>query len=188
MATVDVMRGAGVGMGARKSSGWFLAIAAVFVILGVMAIVEPVVAGLAVTLLVGWLLMLGGLTHIMAAFGGGGTSRVVTQLALGAIYTIGGAYFLTHPVLALGTLTLFLAGILLAQAIVEIVAYFRMQGESGAGWLLVNGITTLLLGGLIWFRWPSSSVWAIGTLVGINLLMTGTSRLMLGMALRRLTA
>jgi uncharacterized membrane protein HdeD (DUF308 family) len=50
----------------------------------------------------------------------------------------------------------------------------------------VNGLVTLLLGGLIWVHWPSSSVWAIGTLVGVSLLMTGISLLMLGMAVRKL--
>jgi uncharacterized membrane protein HdeD (DUF308 family) len=53
---------------------------------------------------------------------------------------------------------------------------------------LVNGLITLLLGGLIWMHWPSSSVWAIGTLLGVNLLMTGISRLMLGMAVRKLAS
>jgi uncharacterized membrane protein HdeD (DUF308 family) len=52
--------------------------------------------------------------------------------------------------------------------------------------MLVNGLITLFVGGLIWLHWPSSSVWAIGTLVGVNLLMTGISRLMLGVAARKL--
>jgi uncharacterized membrane protein HdeD (DUF308 family) len=51
----------------------------------------------------------------------------------------------------------------------------------------MNAIITLLVGGLIWFHWPSSSVWAIGTLVGVNLLMTGISRLMFGVAARKFT-
>jgi uncharacterized membrane protein HdeD (DUF308 family) len=50
----------------------------------------------------------------------------------------------------------------------------------------MNGIITLLLGGLIWFHWPSSTVWAIGILVGVNLLMTGITRLMFGLAIRKL--
>jgi uncharacterized membrane protein HdeD (DUF308 family) len=65
--------------------------------------------------------------------------------------------------------------------------YFLRRGEGGSGWLLVNALITLLLGGLIWFHWPSSSVWAIGTLVGVNLLMTGISRLMVGLAARKLS-
>jgi uncharacterized membrane protein HdeD (DUF308 family) len=92
----------------------------------------------------------------------------------------------THPLLALGTLTLLLAAIILTEAVFEVISYFRMRGEGGSGWLLVNALITLLLGGLIWFHWPSSSVWAIGTLVGVNLLMTGISRLMFGLAARKL--
>jgi uncharacterized membrane protein HdeD (DUF308 family) len=101
---------------------------------------------------------------------------------------VGGGYFLTHPLLALGTLTLFLAAILLVEAVVEFAAYFATRGLPGSGWRLVNAIVTLLLGAMIWSNWPSSSVWAIGTIVGVNLLMTGFSRLMLGTASRRLTA
>jgi uncharacterized membrane protein HdeD (DUF308 family) len=76
--------------------------------------------------------------------------------------------------------------IILAEAVFEIIAYFRMRGHGGSSWLLVNALITLLLGGLIWLHWPSSSVWAIGTLVGVNLLITGFSRLMFGLAARKL--
>jgi uncharacterized membrane protein HdeD (DUF308 family) len=145
-----------------------------------------VVAGLAVAVLVGWLLIFGGGAHLVAAFSGGGAGRVIWQVIVGIIYVIGGVYFLTHPLLGLGTLTLLLAGIILAEAVLEFFAYFRTRNEGGSAWLLVNGLVTLLLGGLIWVHWPSSSVWAIGTLVGVNLLMTGISRLMLGMAVRKL--
>ena len=61
-----------------------------------------------------------------------------------------------------------------------------MKGDGASGWLLLNGVVTLLVGGLIWVHWPSSSIWAIGTLVGVNLLMTGITRLMFGLAARRL--
>jgi uncharacterized membrane protein HdeD (DUF308 family) len=160
--------------------------AVVFIVLGFMAIAEPVVAGLAVAVLVGWLLIFGGGAHLVAAFSGGGAGRVIWQVIVGVIYGIGGVYFLTHPLLGLGTLTLLLAGIILAEAVLEFIAYFRTRNEGGSAWLLVNGLVTLLLGGLIWVHWPSSSVWAIGTLVGVSLLMTGISRLMLGMAVRKL--
>jgi uncharacterized membrane protein HdeD (DUF308 family) len=91
-----------------------------------------------------------------------------------------------HPLLALGSLTLFLSAIILMEGVFEIIAYFRMRGHRASGWLLINSLVTLLLGGLIWIRWPSSSVWAIGILVGVNLLMTGISRLMFGLAAREL--
>ena len=133
----------------------------------------------------GWFLIFGGVAHAIGTFDGGGVGRVAWQLIVAAIYIVGGMYFLTHPLLGLGTLTLFLAAILLAEAVVEIIAYFANRGE-GASWRLVNAIVTLLLGGMIWRNWPSSSIWAIGTLVGVNLMITGFSRLMLGSAARRL--
>ena len=176
----------GTGSLLSKASSWLIAIGVLFIILGTLAIAEPFVAGLAMAFLVGWLLMIGGVAHFIAAFAGGGLWRVLAQLLIGVVYFAGGLYFLTHPLLALGTLTLLLATIILAEAVCEIVLYVRHRETHGASWLLINAIITLLVGGLIWFHWPSSSVWAIGTLVGVNLLMTGISRLMVGMAARSL--
>jgi uncharacterized membrane protein HdeD (DUF308 family) len=189
MATANSTVGLrGPGTIIKKASGWLIGMAVVFILLGMLAIIEPGVAGLAVTILVGWLLIFGGVAHLIAAFGGGGAGRVIWQVLIGILYILGGVYFLTHPLLALGTLTLLLAVIILMEAAFEIIVYFRTRGEGGSGWLLVNALITLLLGGLIWFHWPSSSVWAIGTLVGVNLLMTGISRLMFGLAARKLVS
>jgi uncharacterized membrane protein HdeD (DUF308 family) len=186
MATTNPAEGLrGPGSILKKASGWFIAIGVIFIILGILAIAEPFVAGLAIAFLVGWLLIIGGVAHFVAAFGGGGAWRVLTQVLIGIVYLAGGIYFVRNPQLGLSALTLLLAGIILVEAVFEIVAYFRARKEGGSSWLLVNAIITLLVGGLIWFHWPSSSVWAIGTLVGVNLLMTGISRLMLGMAARK---
>jgi len=189
MATANPTEGLrGAGTIIKKASGWFIAMAVVFILLGMMAIIEPGIAGLAVTILVGWVLIFGGGAHLVAAFSGGGAGRVIWQILIGIVYIVGGLYFLTHPLLGLGTLTLLLAVIILMEAVFEVIAYFRMRGQGGSGWLLVNALITLLLGGLIWFHWPSSSVWAIGILVGVNLLMTGFSRLMFGLAARKLVS
>jgi len=189
MATANPTEGLrGAGTTIKKASGWFIGVAVMFILLGTMSIIEPGVAGLAVTILVGWLLILGGGAHLVAAFSGGGAGRVIWLVLIGIVYIVGGFYFLTHPLLGLGTLTLLLAVIILMEAVFEVISYFRMRGEGGSGWLLVNALITLLLGGLIWFHWPSSSAWAIGILVGVNLLMTGISRLMFGLAARQLAS
>src|SRR5216684_881195 len=157
MATSNATEGLrGPGELVKKATGWFIAIGVLFIVLGIFAIAEPFAAGLGVTLLVG------------------------------IVYLIGGLYFLTHTIMGVSTLTLLLSGVILAEGVLEILAYFRLRNMHAASWLLINGVVTLLLGGLIWFHWPSSSVWAIGTLVGVNLLMTGISRLMLGLAARKL--
>jgi len=189
MATSNATEGLrGPGELVKKATGWFIAIGVLFIVLGIFAIAEPFAAGLGVTLLVGWLLVIGAVAHFIAAFKGGGAKHVILQLLVGIVYLIGGLYFLTHTIMGVGTLTLLLSGVILAEGVLEILAYFRLRNMHAAPWLLINGVVTLLLGGLIWFHWPSSSVWAIGTLVGVNLLMTGISRLMLGLAARKLAS
>lgn len=170
----------------KKATGWTIAIAVLFILLGMFAIAEPFLAGLGVTLLVGWMLVFGGVAHFISAFKGGSAKHVIFQVLVGLVYLIGGGYFLTHTIMGVSTLTLLLATVILVEGVLEFVAYFRLRGTGGAAWLLLNGVVTVFLGGLIWFHWPSSTVWAIGTLVGVNLLMTGFSRLMLGLAARRL--
>lgn len=187
MATASPSEGLRGPMGvARKITGWYLAAAVLFIVLGMFAIIEPGVAGLGVTLLVGWLLVIGAVMHFVAAFKGGGAKQVIFQVLVGILYLIGGVYFLTHTIMGVATLTLLLAGIILAEGVLEAIAYFRLRSEGASGWMLLNAIITLVLGCLIWFHWPSSSVWAIGTLVGVNLLMTGFTRLMFGLAARKL--
>ena len=178
----------GPGATVKKATNWFIAVAVLFILLGMFAIAEPFAAGLGVTLLVGWLLIIGAVAHFISAFKGHGARHVILQGVVGLVYLIGGLYFLTHTIMGVSTLTLLLSGVIVAEGALEVLAYFRLRSMHGASWLLINGIVTLLLGGLIWFHWPSSSVWAIGTLVGVNLLMTGISRLMLGLAARRLVS
>jgi uncharacterized membrane protein HdeD (DUF308 family) len=153
---------------------------------GMFAIIEPGVAGLGVTMLVGWLLTFGGVTHLIAALKGDGAKQAIFRVIIGIVYLIAGLYFVTHPRLAIGTLTLLLASALLVGGVLEIIAYFRSKGDECSRWMLLNGMVALALGEMIWFQWPSSSVWAIGILVGLNLLMTGMTRLMFGLAARKL--
>ncbi|MGB2628117.1 MAG: DUF308 domain-containing protein [Candidatus Acidiferrum sp.] len=186
MATANPVQGLrGPAETARKITGWYIGFAVLFIILGIISIAEPMMAALAVALLVGWLLIFAGGAHLVSAFSGGGAGRVIWQVLIGIVYLVGGFYFLTHPLLSVGTLTLVLAGIILAEGVFEIIAYFKTRSSGASVWLLINGLITLLLGGLIWFHWPSSSVWAIGILLGVNLLMTGMTRLMFGLAARK---
>src|SRR5262245_23713327 len=172
---------------AHDAGVWLIVTACLFMLLGLFALVEPFVAGLGVTMLVGWLLIAGGATHIISIFrrDDGGA---VWHLALGLVYIAGGVYFLSHPVIALEALTLLLAMLLFVEAGIDLVAYSAQRREPGAVWLLVNAFVTALLGTLIAMHWPAASVWVIGTVLGLNLLMTGVSRLMLGMAARNVAA
>jgi uncharacterized membrane protein HdeD (DUF308 family) len=169
----------------HKAGTWFIVTAVAFIVLGTMAIIAPYVAGLAVATLVGWLLVVGGVMHIVNAFRSGSVTRAIWQSLVGLFYLVAGVYFLANPVIALGTLTLMLAFVLFFEAIMDLVTWFATRREDGSGWLLVNMLATAVLAVLIWSQWPSVSVWAIGTLVGIKLMISGFSRLMFGNASRR---
>jgi uncharacterized membrane protein HdeD (DUF308 family) len=99
---------------------------------------------------------------------------------------VAGGYFIAHPVLATATFTLVLGIFLFAEGVVDIVAYFATRKSGSSPWMLLDGIVTLFLGFLIWNQWPVSSLWVIGTLVGISMIFTGTTRLMMTLAVRKL--
>jgi uncharacterized membrane protein HdeD (DUF308 family) len=90
------------------------------------------------------------------------------------------------PVTAVITLTLVLGWYIAIEGIFELVLFARLRRVPGAGWFLFDGIVSLLLAGLIVFRWPSSSLWVLGTLVGVSLLFSGIARLTIPMARRRI--
>ena len=169
----------------QKPADWSIAVAVTLMILGISAIAVPAFADVPVAILIGRLLTLGGLAHLSLMFSGIGIARAVWHLILGITYFIVGIYFLIHPSIGQGMLAVLLSAILLAEGVLEFIAYFRMRDERGAVWLLTNGLITLLLGGLISIHWPSHSGWTIVILVGANLFMTGFSRLMLGIAGRQ---
>ncbi len=113
--------------------------------------------------------------------------HVLLEFVLGIIYIIAGIYLLMHPVGGLLALTLFLASFLLVYGIFALVLAFRMRPHNGWGWVLFDGIVTMLLGILIWAHWPFNSDWVVGTLFGISIFVSGITRLMMSLAIRRVS-
>jgi uncharacterized membrane protein HdeD (DUF308 family) len=95
---------------------------------------------------------------------------------------------IAHPALGLAGFTLALAIFLCAEGAADVVAYFSTRKSGQSGWVLVDGIITLVLGFMIWDQWPVGSLWVIGTLVGISMVMTGTTRLMMALTARKLAS
>jgi len=82
-------------------------------------------------------------------------------------------------------MTMLIAIYFLVDGISEIIAAFKIKPDQGWGWVLFNGIIAVLLGFMIWRQWPVSGAWAIGILVGIHILITGWSMIILGTGARR---
>jgi len=173
---------------AKESVGWSIGLSVLMLLAGILAIVVPPVAGIAVLVVVAWLLILSGAAHLVFAWHTRTAGGTIWELLLGILYILVGAYALLHPVAGLASLTLFLTVYLFAEAVLELVLSFRLRPLPGSNWLLFDGIVTLVLAILIWRSWPSSTEWVIGTLVGISMLFSGTARLSLSLAARRVLA
>lgn len=157
------------------------------IILGVVAIIVPLAAAVAVNYLVGIVLLLDGVIQVVHAFTRRETAgRVVLGLVVAALYVIAGLILLAHPLLAVAAFTLFLAAFFIVVGVFKVISAFEMYGMTGWGWALVGGILSFILGVLIFAHWPSSAVWAIGLLVGIDLLFTGWSMIALALMLHML--
>src|SRR5438105_15344438 len=157
-------------------------------ICGFLAITLPLASGIGVAVVIGWLLLISGVWHLLFGFrSASGIGGFLWQLLLAIVYGAAGLMILLYPLAGLAWLTLVLATFLLIEAALEFVLYFNIRSRANAVWVLVDAIITLLLGILIWARWPFSSVWAIGTLIGVSLIFSGISRLMLSSAVSRAT-
>ena len=152
---------------------------------GLIAMALPLVSSIGIVILLAWVILFAGLSHLVFAFYSRGVGSVLWQILLAVLYVAAGIYLLIHPLLGVVSLTLVLAVFLVLEGIVEIALYFGLRGVRHSGWVLLDGIITLILGILIWRQWPSSSVWVIGTLIGISLIFSGISRVMLSLAARR---
>jgi len=155
---------------------------------GILAISLPLATSIGVVILLAWLILFAGVWHLIFAFQSHGIGAVLWQVLLAIVYGIAGIYMLMNPLLGVVSLTLVLAVFLLFEGILELILYFRIREVANAGWVLFDGIITLILGTLIWTQWPSSSLWLIGTLVGISLIFSGISRFMLSLAMRSASA
>lgn len=156
------------------------------IIFGFLAMMLPAATSIGVALVIGWLVLFGGLVQFIHAIQCKGIGNIVWKLLVAVFYLAAGAYLIARPALGLASLTLALALFFFAEGVVDVIAYFSTRKSGGSAWILLDGIVTLLLGLMIWKQWPGASLWVLGTLVGISMLMTGITRLMLTVATRKL--
>jgi len=172
----------------KKGVGWSIGLSVLMIVAGILAIASPLAAGIAVNVLIAWLLVFSGCVHLVFSWYTRTTGGFLWELLVGILYILIGGYLLVHPVAALMSLTIALAIYLFLEAILEFALGFKLRPLPGSNWLLFDGVITLILALMIWRTWPSSSAWVIGTLVGISMLFSGTSRLMLSLAARSVTS
>ena len=156
----------------------------IMIVVGMLALWLPIASSVGVARLLGWLMVFDGGFQLVHAFRSEGVGHVVWKVLVALIFLAAGIYFLMHPFLAVTVATLALAVFFLVEGLVDVFSYFATRKAGASYWILLNGIVSIILAAMIWRHWPTGSLWVLGVLVGIGLLMTGTSRLMMALAIR----
>jgi uncharacterized membrane protein HdeD (DUF308 family) len=153
----------------------------ILMLAGFAAIWVPFAAGLAGTIFFGCLVLVSGIAHCVYAWFERKAGGVLWQILIGLVYIVAGVTMLLLPVNAVFVLTLVLACYIAIEGVLELVFFLRLRLLPGSAWFLFDGIISVLMSILIFVGWPSSSLWALGTLVGVSLLFSGVARLTLPM-------
>jgi uncharacterized membrane protein HdeD (DUF308 family) len=169
----------------RQASIWSMVWGMLLIAFGALAIASPFVAAVTVSVFLAWLIIFGGVVHLVLAFHAHRSGSLLGKLLVGLAYVVIGGYLLVHPVLGVATLTLLLAALFLVEGVLDVAMFFQLRPARGTGWMLLDGLITLGLAAMIGAHWPSSSLWAIGTLVGVSLIFSGVARVMMSLSARR---
>src|SRR5215471_16710896 len=169
----------------RRYWGWYLALGIVLIVLGTIAIGSTFVMTIASVFFFGWLLIIGGIMEVIHAFWHKRWAGFFLDLLTGILYVVAGWMMVTNPAESALLLTLLIAMFLVFEGVFRIVAALAVRYPHW-GAVLLNGVISLVLGMLIWRRWPVSGLWVIGLFVGIEMLLNGWSLVMLSMTGRNL--
>ena len=159
-----------------KRAGWSLVMGLVTAAVGVAMIVYPMATAAVSTVFVGSALIVAAVAQLVFAFSSQTAGRFVLNLLLGILYGVAGVFLVAVPGIGVVTLTAMLGAMLVAEAVMEAGIAFSLPSGDGRGGFLLNALCSLLLGVMILAQWPSSSIWAIGTLVGVAVLFNGVTR------------
>lgn len=168
----------------NKAGGRARLLGIVLVISGVVCMLAPFVAGMAVLWLVGVVVVAAGATRMVWAFGASSVASGLGRLALGVLTVLCGIVLLANPVIASALLTLLLVAYFLIDGVSELAVAFAMRPVSGWGWMLFAGLTSILLGILLWRQFPLSGTVAVGVLLGFKLLIVGWAAVAIGSVVR----
>ena len=168
----------------KRHAGIGMALGIGIAVAGVLAVFSPLVAGLSVTIAVGVLLIVSGVSRLFLAFKMGSFGRGLLMFVLGVLTLVAGGYLVARPGMGLATLTLVLAAYLFVEGLFEIIYAFRLRPIKGWGWTLFSGIAALVLGVMICRQFPVSGMLAVGTIAGIHMIFAGSSMASLSRAAR----
>ena len=164
----------------------FLIEGIILVILGILAILVPPLATIAVTILIGWLFLISGVAGLITTFGARNAPGFWWSLLSALLGIAAGLVLLVWPLSGAISLTLLLIVFFIIEGVLSIMYAIEHKRELTGqwGWMLVSGIIDLILAAMIWGGLPSTAAWALGLLVGINMLFGGSAMIAMAMHAR----
>jgi uncharacterized membrane protein HdeD (DUF308 family) len=169
----------------RAKSGWIIALGAIYIVAGLIALGSVAMATVATVFVVGIMMLIAGVAEVFNAFQIKSWGRFLLWLLLGGLYIVAGLATFGNPLLAAAFLTFLLGVSLIASGIMRIVLAFSVK--EGMPWIGVclSGAITLLLGLVILAHWPVSSIYILGLFLGIDLVIAGAGWIAVGLGLRQ---
>jgi len=168
----------------RQSWGTFVGLGVLFTLLGVAGLVYAGVATLVTVLFVGWAFAIAGFAGVAHAIFRKGWCGFWLDLLSGLVTGLAGVFIIMHPVEGASVLTAVIGVVFLVGGIFRLGAGVAMKNPY-AGWFVMHGIVSILLGLMILSDWPNAAIWVIGTLVSIDLLMDGLRMISFGLAVKQ---
>ncbi len=169
----------------KRSRNLLIATGIVMILAGGAAIAFPYFSSLGVTVCVGLMLIVGGIAQAIGAVGYPRWTGIALGLIFATFGLIGGGYLLLRPAEGVFVLTIIAAAFFLAEGIVKTILSMQMRPLAGWGWVLFDGIASVVLGALLWWQLPSSALWALGVLAGIRIIVSGWTLVMVPIAVGR---
>ena len=162
--------------GARIGTIWGV----IVMILGVLAMAMPFITGVAITAMIGIILIATGIAQFLCALKSNSFGEGAFRFLFGLLALLAGVSLVSQPGAGLATITLFLAIWFFADGVTSLYQGFRWRPFDGWGWMVFSGIVSIILGVMIWRQFPVSAVWLVGVLVGIRLVFAGLTMIMMG--------
>lgn len=171
----------------RVHSRLFLAQGLITALLGIAAVIWPNISSVAAELYIGWILTFSGVLGMAMMFLAPTAGGFFWSLVTGALALFAGLLLIWHPVEGVMSLTLVLVGFFIVEGTFQIAAAFAYRPAFPESWggMLVSGLADLILAWLIVSGWPSTAAWALGLIVGVNLITSGVATIIVANASAR---
>ncbi len=168
----------------KRNWGWILGLGILFLILGCIGLGMVVGLTLVSMIFFSALLIIAGITHIVDVFKHRDWKGITWQSLIAALYIVAGCVVFYDPFLASTLITAILASLLIVIGLTRIIMAFALKDSEGWIWLLLAGITAVILGILILIQWPISGLWVIGLFIAIEMIVTGWTYIFIALSLR----